>query len=101
MMSSIPQDLLATTGLISVNYRTLEIHLQLAIWKLLGAEKRQSVGSIVTADLTFSKLINLIGSLHQELCKDKQTREEFQKLLIEIKNISWIRQGWKSINAFY
>lgn len=88
MKSAVPADLLPSIGLVTVNYRLLEMHLEVGIWQLLGVGKMQNIGKIVTADLTFSKLINLIGSLHNELCKNVNMRNEFQQLLIEIKNIS-------------
>lgn len=83
--SSVPQNLLPSIGLVTVNYRMLEMNLAVGIWQLLGG---QPIGIIVTTDLNFSKLMNLIGSLHEELCKDSKSRKEFQDLLKEINLIS-------------
>ncbi len=85
MTSTVPRNLLPSIGLVTVNYRLLEMNLAVGIWQLLGV---QDIGIIVTTDLTFTKLFNLIGSLHDKLCKDFKLRKEFQDLLKEIKIIS-------------
>ena len=87
MTSAVLPDLLPSIGSVSVNYRLLEMYIEMGIWKLLGDEKIQNVGKIVTSELNVLKLINLIGSLHTELCKDSKLREEFQDLLKEIDEV--------------
>lgn len=91
MATNVPENLLAVLGLVTANFRLLETYLNMGIWRLLGAERNQNIGNIVTADLTFSKLINLIGSLHCELCDNPKSVEEFQLLLGEIKNVNRMR----------
>ena len=88
MKSSDALNVLELIGQVTVIHSSLAMNLEKGVSQLLGDVENQNISDIVTADLPISKLINLIGALHNELCKNSQMRKEFNKLLKEIKKIN-------------
>ena len=39
--SAVPQELLPPIGLVTVNFRILQMYLEMGIWKLLGADNEK------------------------------------------------------------
>lgn len=87
LISSVPNDYLPLIGSIIVNFRLLETFLEMGIWKLMGAEKRQHIGKIITSEMSSFKLITLIGSLHKEMCDDEEAKNDFEDLLNEVNKV--------------
>ncbi len=87
MTSAVPKDLLPSIGAVTINYRMLKLYLELGIWILIGIEKNQAIGKIITSNNSHRRLTKIIGSLHKALCVDHQAVTEFENLLTNIDKI--------------
>lgn len=79
--STIPDKHLRAIGLITVNFSNLEIYVEMGIWKLLGYERDQEIGKIITSELSFKNKITLLKSLYDHLCKDEKTKKELKEII--------------------
>ena len=61
MDGSRKKQLFAAIGLISVNFQCLEKSMEFFAWALIGED--QEIGQIVTSQISFNRLCDLIGSL--------------------------------------
>ncbi|MFZ1548465.1 MAG: hypothetical protein WAT12_15450 [Candidatus Nitrotoga sp.] len=87
-------------GKISVAFAELESWLSSFIWSLISSE--QHVGQIVTAEMSFSRKLDLLVSLFQYRCKDRQERDQLKALVSRLSGLEqqrntvqhslWIRQ---------
>ena len=75
-------------GRITVAFAELESWLSSFIWALIGPE--QHIGQMVTAEMSFSRKLDLLGSLFQYRCKDTQ---ECNKLKVLVSQISELEIG--------
>jgi hypothetical protein len=70
---------LAALGLISVNFQCLEKHMEFFAWALIGEE--QGVGQIVTSQLSFQRLCDLLVSLFRYRTEDSGLIQELEGLV--------------------
>ena len=88
-------------GKISVAFAEIEMWVKFFAWALIGPD--QSIGQIVTAEMSLKQLLDLLGSLFHHRCQDKE-RNDFLKSLIDRINEAgqtrnrtlhslWIRQS--------
>ena len=68
-------------GLITVNFSWLETVISMGIWKLLGYERQQDIGNIVTSELSFRNLMALLSALSMYKLSNAKTNAELKKLL--------------------
>ena len=61
MVPAIADELLAPLGRMTANFAMLEFQVSASIWLLIGGEQR--MGQIVTADLSFKQLVNILHAL--------------------------------------
>ena len=90
-------------GRITVAFSDLDSWLDSFIWPLIVPFEEQHVGQIVTAELSFSKKIDLLASLFKYRCKDPVKQSELKALLACISELEhkrntiqhslWIRQS--------
>ena len=88
-------------GKISVAFAELESWLSSFIWSLISSE--QHVGQMVTAEMSFSRKLDLLVSLFQYRCKDTQERNLLKSLITRLSDLEqqrntvqhslWIRQS--------
>ncbi len=91
MQSAIRKELLEPIGLISVNFGMLESGLEFFIWILIS--KNQRIGQIVTAQLSYKKLVDVFSSLFRELVKDNQYYDEFEDIRKRLHKAEEIRNA--------
>ncbi|CAH1073395.1 hypothetical protein [Candidatus Nitrotoga sp. 1052] len=87
-------------GKISVAFAELESWLSSFIWSLISSE--QHVGQMVTAEMSFSRKLDLLVSLFQYRCKDAQEHDHLKALVSRLSDLEqrpntvqhslWIRQ---------
>jgi len=97
---SISDEHCLSIGKISVAFAELESWLSSFIWSLISSE--QHVGQMVTAEMSFSRKLDLLGSLFQYRCKDAQERDHLKALVSRLSDLEqqrntvqhslWIRQ---------
>lgn len=90
-------------GKISVTFAELESWLSSFIWALIGPFSEQHVGQIVTAEMSFSRKLDLLVSLFQYRCKDEVERGQLKVLVARLSDLEqkrnavqhslWIRQS--------
>jgi hypothetical protein len=88
-------------GRISVNFSDVEAWAGFFIWQLVGPD--QLVGQIVTAEMSFSRKLDLLSSLFRHRFKDETLREKLSKLVGRLANLeqrrnttlhsSWLHQS--------
>ena len=88
-------------GRITVAFAELESWLSSFIWALIGPE--QHIGQMVTAEMSFSRKLDLLGSLFQYRCKDTQECNQLKALVSQLSELEqkrntvqlslWIRQS--------
>lgn len=76
-------------GKISVAFAELESWLSSFIWSLISSE--QHVGQMVTAEMSFSRKLDLLVSLFQYRCKDAQERDHLQALVSRLSDLEQLR----------
>lgn len=79
----------------------LESRLSSFIWSLIGPD--QYVGQMITAEMSFSRKLDLLSSLFQYRCMDTQQHNLIKKLVTRLSNVEqerntvqhslWIRQS--------
>ena len=79
--STIPDKHLRAIGLITVNFSHLETYIEMGIWKLLGYEREQDVGKIITSELSFNNKVTLLKSLHDHLCDNEESKKELKEII--------------------
>ena len=72
-------DYLQPLGQITANFSEVEADISTLIWSLIGANKR--IGQIVTAQLSFPRLLITLSALFKEKCNDEGLRSDLKKLL--------------------
>jgi hypothetical protein len=70
---------LEALGLISANFQCLEMYMQIFAWDLIGED--QNVGQIVTSQLSFQRLCDLLVSLFKYRTKDSRLIQELERLV--------------------
>ena len=88
-------------GRSTVAFADLEIWLSFFAWALIGPD--QHVGQIVTAEMSFSRKLDLVSSLFAHRSKDIVARKELQGLLGRLAELEqrrntvqhsmWVRQS--------
>ena len=88
-------------GKCTVAFSELDFWLSSFAWALIGQD--QHIGQIVTAEMSFARKIDLVGSLFKHVCPDKGAREDLQRLLGKLSQLEqrrntaqhslWIRQS--------
>ena len=88
-------------GKISVAFAELESWLSSFIWSLISSE--QHIGQMVTAEMSFSRKLDLLVSLFQYRCKDTQECDQLKSLITRLSDLEqqrntvqhslWIRQS--------
>jgi len=79
-------DHLEPLGQINVNFSDVEADLSSLIWSLIGDDKE--IGQIVTAQLSFHKLLDTVSSLFRHKINDKDLINELEGLLVKAKGLS-------------
>ena len=92
--SDVPDEHLMGIGLITVNFSQLEIFVEMGIWKLLGYEKNQDIGKIITSELGFRNKVGLLSALHIYLCNDENDKSALKKLIKRINTAREIRNDF-------
>ena len=72
-------------GRISVAHAELEHWSSAFVWALIGPE--QEVGQMVTAEMSFSRQLDLLGALFQFRCVDQKRRTELDALLARLAGL--------------
>ena len=90
-------------GKISVTFAQLESWLSSFIWALIGPYSDQHVGQIVTAEMSFSRKLDLLVSLFIYRSKDETERGKLKALVARLSELEqkrntvqhslWIRQS--------
>ena len=79
-------------GRMCIAFSSLEGQLKFMVGKLVGID--QIVGQIITAELSFRNILNLLGSLYKHRTNDNDFRKKVDDLL---KNISNLEQNRNSL----
>jgi len=74
-------DHLRAIGRITANFALLELMVSFCVWQLIGSDQR--LGQIITAELSFRKLLDLLSSLFRHRVSDPQLIEELNGLIAE------------------
>ena len=88
-------------GRISVAFAELESWVSSFVWALIGPE--QHVGQMVTAEMSFSRKLDLLSSLFKFRSKNQQELDDLKSLIIRISELEqkrntvlhslWLRQS--------
>lgn len=73
-------------GQINANFSEVEADISSLIWTLIGSNKR--IGQIVTAQLSFRKLLDTLSALFKEQYKDEDLQNKLKKLLKQADKIN-------------
>ena len=79
------RDLLAALGLIAYNFQNFEKQIEFLAWCLIGGD--QAIGQIVTSQIPFARLCDLLGSLFRYRTNDAELIAELDDLLAKAANI--------------
>ena len=79
MDGSRKKQFLMALGLISVNFQCLEKHMEFFAWSLIGED--QEIGQIVTSQISFNRLCDLIGSLFRYRARGSGLVKELDGLI--------------------
>jgi hypothetical protein len=74
-------------GKITVSFAELESWLSSFIWALIGPFEEQHVGQMITAEMSFSRKLDLLVSLFQYRCKDSQAHMQIKELVTQLANL--------------
>ena len=74
-------DHLRAIGQITANFAMLELTVRFSVWSLIGLDQR--LGQLITADLSFRKLLDLLSNLYRYRVDDPQVIEELDGLIAE------------------
>jgi hypothetical protein len=77
----VPAALLKRLGDITVSFAMLEKQIQFLAWVLLGDAEKQRVGNIITAELSFQALCDLVRNLYREQFGEGDGFEELLELM--------------------
>lgn len=72
-------------GKISVAFAELEAWVSFFVWQLIGPD--QFVGQMVTAEMSFSRMLDLLSSLFQHRCKNTQEINDLKVLISRISSL--------------
>lgn len=97
--SSIPDEHLRAIGLITVNFGYLEMWVEAGVWKLLGYERKQDIGKIITSELSFKNKVTLLKSLHNHLCEYEEAKIELKEIIRHTDKVETERN--KIIHSVY
>ena len=84
---SISNDHCLAIGKITIAFAELESWLSSFIWALMVPFSEQHIGQMVTAEMSFSKKLDLLVSLFQYRCKDIQERETLKTLIKKMADL--------------
>ena len=87
----VPGKQLQHIGDITVSFELLLSEIQSLIWKLLDQDQR--VGQIITSELSFRNLLNLLSSLYLEKKGQDDKSEKLNDLLKKANEIEGTRNG--------
>lgn len=100
---SISDDHCLAIGKITVAFAELESWLSSFIWALIVPFSEQHIGQMVTAEMSFSRKLDLLVSLFQYRCKDASKRDQLKGIVVRLSNLEqrrntvqhslWIRQS--------
>ena len=90
---------LQALGRITVNIQTLETVLSFITWSLIGPD--QKVGMIITSQMSFKRLCNLLGALFRHKVQSPERVEELNDLLrraatVEQRRNTVIHSTWST-----
>ncbi len=74
-------DHLRAIGQITANFAVLELVVSLSAWSLIGSD--QTLGQIITAELSFRKLLDLLSNLYRLRVNHPQLTEELDGLIAQ------------------
>ena len=90
-----------TIGKISVAFAEIESWVGFFVWALIGPE--QHIGQMVTAEMSFSRQLDLLSSLFQYRCDDPEKLDDLKALILRLTELEqqrntvlhslWIRQS--------
>ena len=94
------KDFLAAIGRVTINFAALERRLHWLAWFLIGGNHPE-VPPCTTVDLSFGKLVRLVGSLHLVREKDQAVTDELSAILtrayqVEEKRNTITHSDWGS-----
>lgn len=100
---TISDDHCLAIGKITVAFAELESWLSSFIWALIVPFSEQHIGQMITAEMSFSRKLDLLISLFQYRCKDTERREQLKALVTRLSSLEqqrntvqhshWIRQS--------
>lgn len=74
-------------GKITIAFAELESWLSSFIWALMVPFSEQHIGQMVTAEMSFSRKLDLLASLFQYRCKDIQERDKLKALVTKLTKL--------------
>ena len=89
--ATINSSLLKSLGTLAVNFSNLELTIRAFIWDLIGSDQR--TGQIVTAELRFPGLIDVLSSLYRHRVSEPTKIERLNRLRKRLEAAEERRNG--------